>query len=69
MKRIKFSSTCYATAVQFLKVSDEVYEELMKNPEKTLSYIRENLSNAEVEDIYFLSDLDDVYEAVTESDF
>ncbi|WP_027438484.1 hypothetical protein [Lachnospira multipara] len=69
MKKIKFSSTCYATAVQFLKVSDEVYEELMKNHEKKLSYIRENLSNAEVEDIYFLSDLDDVYEAVTESDF
>ncbi len=66
MKRIKFLSTCYATAVQFLKVSDEVYEELMKNPEKKLSYIRENLSNAEVEDIYFLSDLDDVYKAVTE---
>lgn len=69
MKKIRFSATCYATAVQSLEVSDEVYEELMKNPDKKLSYIRENLSNANVEDIYFLSDLDDVYEAVTESDF
>lgn len=68
MKRIEFSSTCYATAVQSLKVSDEVYEELMKNPDKKLSYIRDNLGKANVEDIYFLSDLDDVYEAVTEAD-
>ncbi|WP_027432307.1 hypothetical protein [Lachnospira multipara] len=66
MKKIEFSSTCYATAVQSLKVSDEVYEELMKNPDKKLSYIRDNLGQANVEDIYFLSDLDDVYEAVTE---
>ena len=68
MKRIRFSATCYATSVQSLKVSDEVYEELMKNPDKKLSYIRDNLSNANVEEVIFLSDLDDVYKAVTEDD-
>lgn len=69
MKKINFFATCYATSVRSLEVSDEVYEELIKNPDKKLSYIRDNLSDAEVEKVYFLSDLDDVCEAVTEDDF